>query len=102
MLKRYYITLGATTTAGGTVTSASAMASMDGARIALEGDKVACPACNSEGVIQPDGARLIDLLIDDFGGRLFALSDDLCICGCSPPPRLVSSQTQRGQHIDGG
>ena len=27
-------------------------------------------------------------------GRQQALSDDLCQCGCSSPPRLVASQTR--------
>jgi hypothetical protein len=25
-------------------------------------------------------------------GRHAALSDDLCICGCHPPPKLIASQ----------
>jgi uncharacterized Zn-binding protein involved in type VI secretion len=98
MLKRYHITLGATTTANGTVTSASSMLSIDGARIALEGDKVSCPACHAEGFIKLDGPRLSER----FNNRQVALNDDLCICKCNPPPRLVHTQARKSQMIDAG
>jgi len=88
MIERYYITLGAGTTAGGKVISSSHLDTIDGAGVALEGDRVACPACNTEGVIALDGPRLSER----FDGRQVALGDDLCLCGCSPPPRLVASQ----------
>jgi uncharacterized Zn-binding protein involved in type VI secretion len=96
MRKRYHITLGAPTTAGGKVISASALMSIDGARIALEGDKVSCPACNAEGTIRLDGARLSER----YNGRQVALSDDLCACNCNPPPRLINSQTHKHQIVD--
>lgn len=96
MIKRYLITLGAGSTAGGTVSSASARMSIDGARVALEGDTVSCTACNSTGVIQPDGPRLGQR----FNGRRVALSDDLCVCNCRPSPRLVNTQTTSAQWID--
>ncbi len=96
MIRRYYITLGARTTAGGTVISASHGDSIDGGAMALEGDKVECPACGSEGVIALDGPRLREML----NGREAALGDDLCLCGCSPPPRLVASQAIACQLLD--
>jgi uncharacterized Zn-binding protein involved in type VI secretion len=96
MRKRYHITLGAPTTAGGKVITASALMSIDGARIALEGDKVSCPACNAEGTIRLDGARLSERYND----RQVALCDDLCACNCNPPPRLINSQTHKHQIID--
>jgi uncharacterized Zn-binding protein involved in type VI secretion len=96
MLKRYHITLGATTTAGGTVTSASSLMSIGDAKMALDGDEVSCAACNSKGIIKLDGPRRSE----QFNSRQVALSDDLCICLCSPPPKLVNSQTQRYQFID--
>jgi hypothetical protein len=96
MIKRYHITLGAATTAGGTVTSASSLISVDGARIALEGDTVFCKACNSNGLIKPDGPRLSER----FDNRQVALSDDLCICNCKQAPRLVNTQTRKSQSID--
>jgi DTW domain-containing protein YfiP len=33
-------------------------------------------------------------------GKQVALSDDLCICRCAPPPRLVASQDFVMQKID--
>lgn len=95
-MKRYHITLGAPTTAGGKVTTASSSISINGTRIALEDDKVFCAGCNSEGVIKLDGPRLSER----FNGRQVALNDDLCICKCSPPPRLVNSQTHKSQTIN--
>lgn len=96
MLNRYFITLGAPTTAGGKVTSAHHFDTIDGVPIALEGDTCWCAACLSEGIIRPDGPRLSDT----FEGRELALADDLCICKCSPPPRLVAAQTFMYQVID--
>jgi uncharacterized Zn-binding protein involved in type VI secretion len=98
MIRRYYITLGARTTVGGTVVSASHADRIDGLAIALEGDKVQCPGCDSEGRIALDGPRLSELL----EGREVALGDDLCICGCSPPPRLLASQDLACQVLSGG
>ena len=96
MIRRYHITLGATTTAGGTVTSAGSLISVDGVKIALDGDTVFCKACNSHGVIQLDGPRLNE----SFNNRQVALGDDLCICKCDPPPRLVNTQIRKAQWID--
>lgn len=93
---RYHITLGATTTAGGKVTSASTCRSINGAKIAREGDKVVCAACASTGFIALDGPRLSEA----DNGKQVALSDDLCICKCNPPPRLVASQDFVMQKID--
>ena len=96
MLDRYFITLGAATTAGGKVTSASHVKTINGVPVALEGDRCWCAACLSEGVIKADGPRLSTTV----GGRETALGDDLCICRCSPPPRLVPSQHFMCQRID--
>lgn len=65
---RYHITLGATTTAGGKVVSAISNRSLNGVKVACAGDTVACPACKSEGVIEPDGIALI--LLDQMTGTL--------------------------------
>lgn len=95
MAQRFYITLGATTSAGGTVVSAASLMALDGVPVALEGDAVACPACNGAGLIAADGPRLPAR----DAGRLYALSGDLCLCGCEPPPRLVAAQALSGQTI---
>lgn len=95
-MQRYYITLGAPTTAGGKVISANHCDTIDGLPMALEGDTCWCPACDAEGIIVLDGPRLSET----FDGREFALSDDLCLCKCNPPPRLVSAQAFAYQLID--
>ena len=96
MIDRYFITLGAPTTAGGKVTSGSRFKTIDGLPAAVLGDTCWCPACLTEGVIVPDGPRL-DESVD---GRQAALHDDLCACRCSPPPRLVAAQRLACQSID--
>ena len=97
-MKRHHITLGAPTTADGTVTSASALASINGVRVALEGDTVACPTCGSTGVIRCVGPRIPER----YNGKQVALENDLCICNCPRPPRLVANQTIKAQFIDDG
>lgn len=96
MLTRYHITLGATTSASGKVISASTCRSINGARVAREGDKIACPACSSTGLIALNGPRLSE----SDNGRQVALSGDLCICKCPSPPRLIASQGFVKQIID--
>jgi uncharacterized Zn-binding protein involved in type VI secretion len=97
MTTRYFITLGASRTAGGKVISANHLDTINGVPVALERDTCWCPKCNSEGVIMPDGPRLNATS----NGRQKALSDDLCICKCSPPPRLIANQHFSSQIIDG-
>ena len=94
-MHRYYITLGAPTTANGKVTSANHLRTINDEAIALEGDKCWCPKCHSEGVIVLDGPRLSET----FNDREVALSDDLCMCKCTPPPRLVAAQDFACQDI---
>lgn len=94
-MKRYLITLGAKTTAGGVVISASSHASITGAKVAVEGDQIQCPACHSIGVIQCTGPRHPTTL----NGKAAALSDDLCRCACLKPPKLLASQSQRYQQL---
>lgn len=96
MLERFYITLGAMTMAGGKVTTANPYRTINDIPVAYEGDQVACPKCNSVGVIKPNGPRLSDTC----DGKEVALSDDLCICKCSPPPRLLAAQDFACQMID--
>jgi uncharacterized Zn-binding protein involved in type VI secretion len=95
MLRRYHITLGAKTTAGGVVATASTISSINGATMAVEGDHIDCPACRTKGVIQAVPPRIPDR----FNGKEFALSDDLCICKCNPPPKLIASQSLKCQTL---
>lgn len=96
-MKRYTITLGATTTTGGKVISASSDGSINGARIALEGDLIFCPACKSQGKIRCVEPRIPEL----WNGKNVALENDLCLCGCPSPPRLVPNQTLKCQNLSG-
>lgn len=91
--KRYHIRDGAKTTAGGTVKASTTWYKVDGVPLACEGDLVDCPACGIQGAIQCVMPRISQHL----NGREFALSDDLCICNCSPAPKLIAEQTVKFQ-----
>lgn len=92
---RRYIVLGAATEAGGKVVTASSLMSLDGVPRALEGDLVSCPTCGAEGRIACAGARLA---VSE-NGRRPALEDDLCLCNCSPAPRLLANQERWRQWV---
>lgn len=92
-MKRHIITLGASTSVGGKIISASSSGSINGITIALEGDAIFCPACRSQGKILCRGPRIPET----WNGKNVALEDDLCVCGCSTPPRLLPSQFVRYQ-----
>lgn len=94
-MRRYFITLGAPTSVGGKVVSAGSEARIDGAAIALEGDLVTCPVCNTTGKIRCVGPRIPET----WNGRNVALENDLCICRCDTTPRLMTSQVLRSQVI---
>jgi uncharacterized Zn-binding protein involved in type VI secretion len=96
MVQRYNITLGAKTTVGGVVATAHPYATVNDVPLAREGDFVNCPACQTQGRIKCAGLR-ISAIIDN---KEFALSDDLCICNCDPPPQLIASQTHMFQTVD--
>jgi uncharacterized Zn-binding protein involved in type VI secretion len=93
---RYYIRAGATTTARGTVRASSGFNMIDGSPVAREGDAVDCPACDTQGRIE----CVMPRLSDTFDGKEYALSDDLCICECSPPPKLMADQHMKCQMLD--
>ena len=88
-MKRYLILNGDKTTVSGTVQAVSSTIQLEGRDVAHEGDNVICPACDTTGKIRCDGPREVMTAPD---GRHAALSDDLCICKCEPPPKLVASQ----------
>lgn len=97
MFKRYLILLGAQTTAGGKVKTASSFMSYNGVHYALEGDLVDCPTCGQEGHIGCVTPRLEA----SYNSRQYALENDLCLCGCSPAPRLVANGQHQCQVLDG-
>lgn len=89
MVRRYDIQKGDKTTADGTVLGGDSNDTLGGFAQAYEHDEVWCPACKSMGHIVCDGHRLP---MQGPDGREGALSDDLCVCKCSTPPRLLPSQ----------
>ncbi len=88
-MKRYLILNADKTTASGTVVAKPTTIRFGGCDVAHEDDDVQCPACGTTGKIKCDGPRQVMTAPD---GRHVALSDDLCICKCDPPPKLVASQ----------
>ncbi|MFS2197502.1 PAAR domain-containing protein [Pseudomonas sp. Pseusp3] len=97
-MKRYYITVGAKTTVGGTVVSGFPHGRINGQAMAREGDEVKCPECDSTGTIICVSPRLSE----EWDGRKPALDGDLCKCKCDPLPKLIANQTNRSQQIDVG
>jgi uncharacterized Zn-binding protein involved in type VI secretion len=95
VFKRYLILLGAKTSAGGTVKTATSFMRLNGGAYALEGDAIDCPACGRQGVIKCVPPRLQAI----YNGKQYALEHDLCMCGCSPPPRLIANQNHNCQTI---
>jgi uncharacterized Zn-binding protein involved in type VI secretion len=89
-MRRYDIVKGDTTTAGGVVQAGDPTDVIGEREQAYENDPVWCPACKTMGKIVCDGQRISTTGPD---GRQTALSDDLCICQCVTPPRLVASQS---------
>jgi uncharacterized Zn-binding protein involved in type VI secretion len=94
-MKRFYLTLGAKSTAGGVVTTATSPCTVNGVKVALEGDKVRCGGCKTEGTIRATWPRVSER----WNGKQVALHNDICVCKCDPPPRLVASQKHTGQTI---
>ncbi|WP_338484692.1 S-type pyocin domain-containing protein [Pseudomonas trivialis] len=95
-MRRYNIMVGAKTTAGGEVISGLKGATFNGLMIAREGDRVACPACGTEGVIALAGPHLHE----DWGGQQAALEGDLCMCKCDPSPTLIANQHAKSQGFE--
>lgn len=97
---RYHITLGALTTAGGVVTQASGIGSIDDKQVVLEGDIIVCRTCKSTGYVLCVGPRIPEFWGDGVGKQV-ALEHDLCACKCNPPPTLIANQSLSYQTIEG-
>lgn len=78
------------TNVGGIVISGLSTSTWHGKANAFEGDKIQCPRCKTIGTIKAAGTRISH---KGRHGKEAALSGDLCICRCHPPPVLVPSQT---------
>jgi len=97
-MRRYFIIEGDKTTSGGTVLEGASCATISGKAQTCHGARVYCPACKSEGRIVGTGPTRPHTL----NGKQAALENDLCICKCEPPPRLISSQRIAWMSFDGG
>ncbi|AOI93261.1 hypothetical protein WS58_13980 [Burkholderia pseudomultivorans] len=87
-MSRNFILKGDTTDRGGAVLDGIAGSSFDGRELTYLGAPVFCAACNTQGVIVPDGGEHTMSVM----GKVVALENDLCQCLCTPQPKLVASQ----------
>jgi len=86
-VERRILIKGDKTTAGGVILEGVAAFNEDEA-LAFHGAKIWCPACKSEGTLCNDGPHWPT----SFDGKEVGVENDLCICKCVPPPRLIASQ----------
>ncbi|WP_174903464.1 PAAR domain-containing protein [Burkholderia pseudomultivorans] len=96
-MERYFIRIGDKTTSGGTVLQGKDSFKHHGKAVAYAGAQVSCPACQTVGTIENIPPYRTMLL----NGKQIALSDDLCICKCSPAPRLLASQSTGFMSLSG-
>lgn len=87
-MRRYFIVVGDKTTSGGTVLESDQTVTIHGRAQSYHGARIYCPACKSEGRIAGVGPTRPHTM----HGKQAALENDLCICKCEPPPRLIASQ----------
>jgi uncharacterized Zn-binding protein involved in type VI secretion len=95
-VRRYLIVLGDKTTAGGVVIQAEPTCTNHGKPLAYHGAQVYCHACKTTGYISNmPPYRTMTLM-----GKQVALENDVCICKCSPPPRLIASQNNASMSFE--
>ncbi|SMC29642.1 PAAR motif-containing protein [Andreprevotia lacus DSM 23236] len=95
-MSRWLACVGDSTTTNGTVLEHGAKTTtLFGKRTAIIGGDVSCPACNSTGQIQKAGGgrRLKS------AGKEVALHDDIVVCGCPTPPKVIAGQ-QKSTYTD--
>ncbi|CAB3781980.1 PAAR domain-containing protein [Paraburkholderia fynbosensis] len=95
-MKRYFIVLGDKTTAGGVVIQGEESCTNHGKPLAYHGAQVYCHACKTTGYICNIPPYRPMVLM----GKQVALENDICICKCSPPPRLIPSQNNASMSFD--
>jgi uncharacterized Zn-binding protein involved in type VI secretion len=86
-MKRYMIVQGDKTTSDGVVLEGDPTTRNEGKPLAYHGATVQCPKCHSIGHIVGVGPSMPMT----FMSRQVALENDLCMCKCNPPPRLIAS-----------
>lgn len=95
-MRRYFIIVGDKTTSNGTVLEGEERVTIHGKAQACHGARIYCPTCKSEGRIAGAGPSRPHTL----HGKQAALENDLCICKCDPPPRLLASQHYASMSFD--
>lgn len=88
-MRRALIKLGDKTTAGGIVTEADHACTHHGAPLSYHGASIYCPACKRTG----KACNVPPMRPMIFMGKQALLENDICLCGCNPPPRLIASQS---------
>ncbi|MES2743176.1 MAG: PAAR domain-containing protein [Pseudomonadota bacterium] len=97
-MRRHFILVGDETTAGGKVIEGLASHTYHGRLTAFEGAQISCAGCKSTGVVRCVAPMRPFILSN---GKQAALENDLCICKCPTPPKLVASQTTAGMDFEG-
>jgi uncharacterized Zn-binding protein involved in type VI secretion len=97
-VRRFFIVLGDKTTAGGVVIQGEESCRNHGKALAYHGAQIYCHACKTTGYIcnVPPYRPMILM------GKQVALENDICICKCDPPPRLIASQNNASMSFDSG
>ncbi len=88
-MRRNMIVQGDKTTSDGVVLEGDMTTLNDGKPLAYHGASVQCPRCRSIGHIVGVGPSWPMR----FMSKQVALENDLCICKCDPPPRLIASRS---------
>ncbi|AXF13734.1 PAAR domain-containing protein [Paraburkholderia caledonica] len=97
-MRRYFIVLGDKTTAGGVVIQGEESCRNHGKPLAYHGAQIYCHACKTTGYIcNVPPYRPMVLM-----GKQAALENDICICKCSPAPRLIASQNNASMSFESG
>ncbi|WP_179258426.1 PAAR domain-containing protein [Caballeronia sordidicola] len=92
-MKRYAIKLYDKSTSGAYVTQGEESVKHHGTPVAIVGGPIYCPTCKSDGYIVATGPRHHT----SFKGKEMALENDLGMCKCRPPPRMIASQSTMSQ-----
>lgn len=88
-MRRALIKLGDKTTAGGTVIEGEPASKHHGTPLSYHGAHIYCPACKQTG----KACNVPPTRPMRFMGKQALLENDICLCGCQPPPRLIASQS---------
>ena len=88
--------LGDKTTAGGVVIQGDESWRNHGKPLAYHGAQIYCHACKTTGYIcnVPPYPPMTAM------GKQVALENDICICKCNPPPRLIASQNNASMSFE--